>query len=91
MQNLIRQISIESTTKQKFIKRIMENFKTIKLTKEEIESLASGLGSSLRNYKLKEKITRSKCYDRKLDDTTVYLESKNFKIEKLKRNGEFNG
>lgn len=68
----------------------MENTKTIKLNKEQIQSLASGLESSSRNYKNKEQIRRGKCYDRKLDDTAVYLESKNFKIEKLKRNGELN-
>ena len=67
----------------------MENTKTIKLTKEQIDSLAFGLSSKRRNFKLKEKTKLHHSLVWVLDEC-VYLESKNFKIEKLKRNGELN-
>lgn len=58
----------------------------MKLTKKQIESLAYGLESNKRNYRLTKKNINISSYSSNIKDK-VYLESRNFKLEELKSKG----
>lgn len=57
----------------------------MKLTKEQIESLAHGLPSKKNNYKLTKKNIHVSNYERNYN-SPVYLETRNFKIEEINAN-----
>lgn len=61
----------------------------MKLNRNQIDSLISELESTKRNYKSQPKKYRAK-HERKSDDRDVYLESRNFKIEKIRKNEYYN-
>lgn len=85
MWHIIRQDTTKGTTEQESIEGVMETTKAVRLTRDQIDSLASGLGSGKRNFKLKERYRRDYPTERRTSVEDIYLETRNFKVEKLKR------